>query len=90
MKKEEKVITDVIGRFGHTIDLKKTPHVIIEIIRQFGPVLGTVKGMDCQPPGGPPKAGSEVIQIEDVMIEIRALSNQMERLHSKVDKLKTT
>jgi hypothetical protein len=54
MKKEEKIIKDIISKYGSKIDLNKTPYVIIEIIRQFGPGLPPGSRMACQPPGGPP------------------------------------
>jgi hypothetical protein len=88
MNKQEKIIKEVISRFGDKIDLRKTPHVIIEIISQFRSGLDPIKRMDCQPPGGPPKIGAEVILIEDIMVEIKALSSQVKRLHAKVDNLK--
>ena len=61
MNKQEKAIKEIIKRFGSKIDLKREPHVIIEIISQFGDKVGAGAVMVCQPPGGPPGAGSEVI-----------------------------
>lgn len=55
VSKDAKVIKEIIKRYGSTIDLKTSPYLIAEIIRQYGPKLG--KGgiaADCLPPGGPP------------------------------------
>ncbi len=53
MTSEEKVIHEIIERYGAVIDLKKNPHVISEIIRQYASRLGSLKA-ECLPPGGPP------------------------------------
>jgi len=53
MTKDEKVVKEIIDRYGEKLDLKKNPYIIVEIIRQFGPRLGVVRA-SCQPPGGPP------------------------------------
>jgi len=50
---EEKVINEISERYGSVIDLKKNPHVITEIIRQYAGRLGAIKA-ECLPPGGPP------------------------------------
>jgi hypothetical protein len=88
MNKQEKTIKEIISRFGDKIDLRKTPHVILEIISQFHSGVDPVNRMICQPPGGPPKTGSEVILVEDLMREIQSLSSQIKQLHAKVDKLR--
>jgi hypothetical protein len=54
MTEEEKVIKEVIERYGEEINIKKTPYVIVEIIRTFAGRLGGVVA-ECAPPGGPPK-----------------------------------
>lgn len=59
MTKDEKVIKEIIDRYGEKIDLKKNPHVIIEIIRQFAGQLGGGVHAECLPPGGPPKRQSD-------------------------------
>lgn len=63
MTKDEKVIKEIIARYGATIDLKKSPFLIVEILRQFGPRVGG-PAQDCAPPGGPPKVHDpdEIIQ----------------------------
>ena len=54
MTKDEKIVKEIIARYGVTIDLKKSPFLIVEILRQFGPRVGGL-AQDCAPPGGPPK-----------------------------------
>jgi hypothetical protein len=58
MTKDEKVIKEIIAKYGDKIDLKKNPHVILEIIRNFGSHLGGVAA-ECLPPGGPPARGAK-------------------------------
>lgn len=60
MTKEDKIVKQIAQRYGDSIDLKKTPQVMIEIIRQFGPSLTGGIQAACAPPGGPPKKLSEV------------------------------
>ena len=66
MTKQEKVIKDVIARYGETINLKKTPYVLIEILRQYGGVVGGGRAADCAPPGGPPDILDEAILVEEI------------------------
>ena len=53
MKKEEKVILDVIKKFGDVINLRETPHVLFEIFRQFGGII-VAEIPDAGPPPPPP------------------------------------
>jgi hypothetical protein len=53
-KKDEKVVKDIIKRYGSTLDLKASPYLIVEIIRQYGDKLAGLAEADCLPPGGPP------------------------------------
>lgn len=89
MNKQEKTIKAIIDRYGDKINLQKHPHVIIEIIRQFGPEFDPGRRMECLPPGGPPpKKGSDVILIGDLAEQIEKIASEIKRLHKKVDKLK--
>jgi hypothetical protein len=54
MTEEEKVIKEIIERYGEEINMKKTPYIIVEIIRNFGGRLVGRVVADCAPPGGPP------------------------------------
>jgi hypothetical protein len=44
MTEEEKVIKEIIERYGEEINMKKTPYIIVEIIRNFG---GRLVGGGC-------------------------------------------
>ena len=59
MTKDEKVVKEIVDRYGATLDLKKNPHLILEIIKQYGPKLGGGVVADCAPPGGPPARGQK-------------------------------
>ncbi len=59
MTNDEVVILEIIERYGHTLDLKKSPYLITEIVRIYGPRLGGGIAAECAPPGGPPKAFGE-------------------------------
>ena len=61
MSEEEKVIKEIIDRYGEEINLRKSPYVVVEIIRMYGPRLaGGGVAAECLPPGGPPKRGGVV------------------------------
>ena len=38
-RKEDKLIKEIIKRYGETLDLKSSPYLIVEIIRNFSPLL---------------------------------------------------
>lgn len=76
MKQDDRIVRDVIERYGDTIELRETPYVIIEILRQFGPEIGSSPAADCLPPGGPPKA----FDPDEIMQQIRAHLAEIERL----------
>ncbi|MFZ1136975.1 MAG: hypothetical protein WAN69_18645 [Candidatus Korobacteraceae bacterium] len=90
MTKQEKLIQEVIARYGETINLKKTPYVLIEIIGRYGGAgFGGVRAgcappggtggrirADCAPPGGPPDIYDEAILIA----EIARISSELSRI----------
>ena len=82
MTKEEKVIKEIIARYGATLDLKKTPFVIGEIIRQFGPRLGGGIRTECAPPGGPPR----VLDPSEIIKELKVKAADMTRLSASLQK----
>jgi hypothetical protein len=45
-KRQTAVVAEIAKRYGHTIDLKKSPGVLVEILRNYGSVL------DPDPNGG--------------------------------------
>lgn len=57
MSEEEKVISEIIERYGEEINLRRSPYIIVEIIRTYHGRLGPGLGAECLPPGGPPKRG---------------------------------
>ena len=76
-RKEDKLIKEIIKRYGETLDLKSSPYLIVEIIRNFSPLLDDgVVAAACQPPGGPPKA----FDPSEVMREIKTRFAEIERL----------
>ncbi len=55
IKKQEKVIKEIIKRYGENIDLKKSPYLIAEIIREFSSVFVVPDVIQSEPiPGSPP------------------------------------
>lgn len=88
VKLQEKAIDEIIERFGDTIDLKKSPYLIIEIVQQFQELLKGAKVAECLPPGGPPKRGDDVILLGDILREIAQLSASINLLHVKIDELR--
>lgn len=87
--KDEKVIKEIIARYGEILNLKKSPYVITEIIRQFGARLGGGPQMECQPPGGPPSVVGpfEIIkQLKAKSAEVTKLSISLQRVMGKQKK----
>ncbi|MBS0180711.1 MAG: hypothetical protein JSR20_18310 [Nitrospira sp.] len=82
MTKDEKVIKEIIVRYGDTLNLKKTPYVITEIIRQFGRRLGGGLQMDCQPPGGPPR----LVDPSEIIKDLQAKATEMAKLSISLQK----
>jgi hypothetical protein len=76
-RKEDKLIKQIIERYGETLDLKSSPYLIVEIIRIYGPLIGSaVATSSCLPPGGPPK----LFDPAEVMREIKTRFAEIERL----------
>jgi hypothetical protein len=85
-RKDDKVVKEIIERYGATIDLKASPYLIVEIIRQYGPRIDGGVAASCQPPGGPPK----ILDPSEVILELRAKVGEVERLSAALQKaLKT-
>jgi hypothetical protein len=84
VKLQEKVIDEIIERYGDTIDLKNSPYLIIEILQQFQELLGGNIVAECLPPGGPPKRDD----FDRVLREISQLSASVNDLHRKIDEFK--
>jgi len=75
--KDDKIVLEIIKRYGPTLDLKESPYLIVEIIRQFGSKLGGL-AETCQPPGGTPPPRPKTP--EEIMLEIKARLAEIETL----------
>jgi hypothetical protein len=93
---DEEIIKDVIARYGEVIDLRKTPYVLIEILRTHGSGLAdvpdggvSVAGVGTPPPGpsGEINSGGNVVDNVQIMKEILKLSKQMHVLTERIEKL---
>lgn len=99
MAKQEKgdaaLIKDIRTRYGDQIDLRKQPHVILEIVRNFAGGLAhipdggvSVAGVGT-PPGPQGSMGSvgNVVDNVQLMKEILKLSRQVNLLTERIEKL---
>ena len=92
---DKEIIKDVIDRFGPVIDLRKTPHLIIEILRTHGggfvniPDGGvSVAGVGTPPgPSGALNLLGNVVDNVQIMKEILKLSKQVRVLTERIEKL---
>lgn len=53
-KKETNIVKEVVKQYGDVIDLKKSPAVLIEILRNFGGILVEDGGAGGAPTAPPP------------------------------------
>jgi hypothetical protein len=92
---DKEIVKDIITRFGSVIDLKKTPNVIIEILRTHGGgIVNTpdggvsVAGVGTPPgPSGGINAIGNVVDNVQLMKEILKLSKQVQLLTERIEKL---
>ena len=82
MSKDEKIVKEIVKRYGETLDLRGSPYVIVEIIRQFGPKLRDGISASCLPPGGPPK----VVDPSHIVKELKATVAELNRLSASLEK----
>jgi hypothetical protein len=93
---DEILVKDIIKRYGDTIDLKKNPHLIIEILRTHGKGFaevpdGGVSVAGVGSPPGPAKIGTSLGNVVDnaqIMKEILRLSKQVNTLTEQLQKTK--
>ena len=91
VKKEEKIITQIIERYGDLIDLKKMPYAIIEILRKFGKDISEDNGNPCGgTPPVPGPSGIPIIMGDDLMKEILKLSRAVKILDQKFEKISSS
>lgn len=94
---DELIIKGVIARFGEVIDLRKTPHLIVEILRTFGrgfaeePDGGvSVAGVGTPPgPSGEINSLGNVVDNAQIMKEILKLSRQVQVLTERIEQLRS-
>lgn len=92
---DDEVIKDVIARFGPVLDLRKTPHLVIEILRTHGgefaeiPDAGvSVAGVGTPPgPSGAINVLGNVVDNVQLMKEVLKLSKQVQLLTERIEKL---
>lgn len=84
--RDAKVVAEIKKRYGHVIDLEKSPMTIIEIIHNFRYLLDEVAGPDGTG-GGPPKrlnveeVGTATVLnlILELRREVKALSSTLKQ-----------
>ena len=93
---DDEIVKDIISRFGQVIDLRKTPHVIIEILRTHGKGFAdvpdggvSVAGVGTPPgPSGAINTLGNVVDNVQIMKEILKLSKQVSQLTERIEKLR--
>lgn len=81
-RNDDKVVKEIIKRYGSTLDLKGSPYLILEIIRQYGSRLGGPVA-DCLPPGGPPPKKFDPLQLAR---ELKSRIGDIDRLSAMLEK----
>jgi hypothetical protein len=93
MKREQEVIKRISEQYGRVIDLERTPGVLIEILRDYGPTIGQVLDGEGGAGGAPPSPpssiaiagpGSGSVLMEDLMRIILDLRQEIAKLSEKV------
>jgi hypothetical protein len=92
---DKEIIREVIARYGEVIDLRKTPNLLIEILRTHGgsvvniPDGGvSVAGVGTPPgPSGGINTPGNVVDNVQIMKEILKLSKQVSVLTERIEKL---
>jgi hypothetical protein len=77
------VVAEIKKRYGHVIDLDKSPMAIIEIIHNFRYLLDEVAGPDGTG-GGPPGANPAEVGTAAVLNLLLELKRDVQALHAKV------
>ena len=85
-KQHEKIVREVIKKYGATIDLQESPFLIIEILRQFGHLFAETNDGGL-PPGGVGVGGPisfEDIKNSEILREILKLSGEIRAIKKKI------
>lgn len=94
VKEQEKAIKDIVKRYGDTIDLRKSPYVIAEIIREYAFAFprnidnqsGPVPGSHGVPPPPPPPSPDDM---RDWRQQYTKLDTQVSQLLKKINSMET-
>jgi hypothetical protein len=91
-KREKELVTQIGKQYGNLIDLKKTPGILIEILREFGPGIRERLG-DNGTGGGPGVSsiaiagpGSGGVTTEDLMRVILDLRQEVIKVRDRLAK----
>jgi hypothetical protein len=89
-KREQDAIERIAEQFGPVIDLKRSPGVLIEILRSLGVVLDGDGGAGGAPPTPPSSIaiagpGSGAVALEDVMRVVLDLRQEVIKLSERVN-----
>lgn len=96
IKIEEKAVLEIIRKYGNNIDLKKSPYLIAEIVRQYGSVFNPIAGGETGPTPGshgtpPPPSPQNMIdpskKINELILEVSKLSAKLKQMNTKVNRL---
>jgi hypothetical protein len=77
------VVAEIKKRYGHVIDLDKSPMAIIEIIHNFRHLLDEVAGPDGTGggPPGPPPAEIGTVAVLNLLLELK---RDVQVIHDKI------
>lgn len=82
-KKHDKIVKEIVAKYGSVIDLQKSPQVIVEIVRKYGSVFNDDGTGGVSPSSiavaGPP-SGEVQVQNNDLLREILTLKKQLKAL----------
>jgi hypothetical protein len=94
-KRELDAIERIAAQFGPVIDLKRSPGVMVEILRNLGVVIGQnddgTGGAPPAPPPPPPSSiaiagpGSGAVRLEDLMRVVLDLRQEVIKLSERVN-----
>ena len=77
------VVAEIKKRYGHVIDLDKSPMAIIEIIHNYRYLLDEVAGPDGTG-GGPPGRSPEEVGTAALLNLILEVRREVQALHAKI------
>jgi hypothetical protein len=92
VKQQEAAIKDIIKKYGPVIDLQKAPFLIVEIVQQFGSVLGLdpgtvasgTPGSHGTPPPPPPPGPGDMLDFHGLLLEIRSEVQSIKKALRKI------